>query len=99
MGMVHGFGLGIATHNTAGETLDVFYPNPLSNIGGDLAAVVQGVSGPLDENQLAELSSSFAAVGASEQAAIANQLNFQVAGCWQPHSLTMPPRRPLQMLI
>ncbi|WP_435219555.1 DapH/DapD/GlmU-related protein [Luminiphilus sp. nBUS_07] len=74
MSMVHGFGLGIATHNTASETLDVFYPNPLSNIGGDLAAVVQGVSGPLDESQLAELSSNFAAVGASEQAAVADQL-------------------------
>ena len=74
MSMLHGFGLGIATQNTVGETLDVFYPAPLSNIEGDLAAVMKGVSGSLDESQLTELSKSFATVGAHEQASLADQL-------------------------
>ena len=51
MSVLHGFGMGIATQNSAGETIDVFYPNPLSNIGDDLAALVSGLSGPLDSDQ------------------------------------------------
>jgi 2,3,4,5-tetrahydropyridine-2-carboxylate N-succinyltransferase len=74
MSAVHGFGLGIATHNSAEDTLDVFYPNPLSSIEGDLAALLQGVSGPLDDSQLVELSSNFASVGANDQAKLAEQL-------------------------
>jgi 2,3,4,5-tetrahydropyridine-2,6-dicarboxylate N-succinyltransferase len=74
MSVLHGFGMGIATQNSAGETLDVFYPNPLSNIGDGLAAVVSGLSGPLDSDQLADLSKGFSAVGADEQAKLADQL-------------------------
>ena len=74
MSVLHGFGMGIATQSSAGETLDVFYPNPLSNIGDELAALVSGLSGPLDSDQLAELSKGFSAVGADEQAKLADQL-------------------------
>ena len=34
---LHGFGLGVASKNSRGEILDVYYPAPLANISGDLA--------------------------------------------------------------
>ena len=74
MSAVHGFGLGIATHSNAGDTLEVYYPQPLSNLDGDLAGIVTGVRGPLDAAQLNELEAAFASQGAMEQAALANQL-------------------------
>lgn len=74
MSEVHGFGFGIATHNSAGDTLEVYYPQPLSNLDGDLARIVTGVRGPLDAAQLNELEAAFASQGATEQAALANQL-------------------------
>ena len=74
MSAIHGFGLGVATQNTADETLDVFYPAPLSNIDGDLATLIKDVCGPLDDDQLAELCRGFTAIGADEQARLADQL-------------------------
>lgn len=74
MTAVHGFGLGVATKNKAGELLEVFYPKPLHNISGDLAAVVKDVHGELDAANLNELASAFASVGADELASIAHQL-------------------------
>ncbi len=74
MSAVHGFGLGIVTQNGAGDTLDAFYPAPLSNLSGDLADVVRGVSGELDAAALNELEAAFTRVGADDQAHIARQL-------------------------
>ena len=74
MTAVHGFGLGIATKNNAGDILEVFYPQPLSNLSGDLAEVVKGVSGELDSSALNALEGEFSRVGADAQAGIARQL-------------------------
>jgi len=74
MSSVHGFGLGISSQNSAGETLDVFYPQPLSNLSGDLATTVSGLSGPLDASQLNSLAQDLVAAGAPEQADLANRL-------------------------
>jgi len=74
MTAVHGFGLGIATHNSAGDTLEVYYPQPLSNIQGELADVLNPVSGTLDAAQLNELEAALLKGGAADQAALANQL-------------------------
>ncbi len=74
MTAVHGFGLGIATHNSAGDTLEVYYPQPLSDIQGELAEVINGVSGTLDAAQLNELEAALTAGGAADQAALANHL-------------------------
>lgn len=74
MSAVHGFGLGIATHSDAGEMLEVFYPQPLSNVSGDLAEVVKDLSGELNAGDLNALETAFAKVGADAQAAIARQL-------------------------
>ena len=74
MSAVHGFGLGIATHNSAGETLEVFYPQPLSNLDAEIAECVRETGGPVDAAQLNELESAFSRCGATEQAKLANQL-------------------------
>lgn len=69
MSSVHGFGVGIATKNSLGEVLDVFYPTPLSSISGDLAQIIAGVSGELDAAALNELAIAFQKVGAVDLAA------------------------------
>jgi len=74
MSSVHGFGLGIAGKSATGDTLDVFYPAPLSNLSGDMADVVRNVSGELDASGLNELESAFKAIGADTQAGLARQL-------------------------
>jgi hypothetical protein len=52
MSALYGFGLGIATENKQGETLDTFYPLPLASVSGDRAALLTDVSGRLDTAQL-----------------------------------------------
>ena len=52
MDSVHGFGLGVASRSNTGETLDVFYPAPLSQLSGDLVEVVNSLSGELDASAL-----------------------------------------------
>src|SRR5210317_2098918 len=79
MTAVHGFGLGVATQNGAGDILDVFYPAPIINISGDLAQAVSGVNGAVDATLLNELESAFNSVGAPQQAAIAKQLKESTA--------------------
>ena len=74
MSSVHGFGLGIAGKSAAGDTLDVFYPAPISNASGELAEVLKGVTGELDASALNALESHFTRVGAEDQAAICSQL-------------------------
>lgn len=74
MSAIHGFGLGVATKNSLGEVLEVFYPTPVSNISGDLAQAVQGVNGELDTAALNELANAFQKVGADHLAATAHAL-------------------------
>ena len=70
------FGLGIGTHNSKGEWLEVFFPQPLLNPSAALAAAVTSSDSgqALSEQQLAELQQSLAAAGEAEQAALAAQL-------------------------
>ena len=63
MGALHGFGLGIASENAAGGTLDVFYPQPLSNVTGALCDQLTDVAGRLDSAQLRELSTMLHKMG------------------------------------
>ena len=58
MTSMHGFGLGLATKNNAGEILEVFYPKPLCNLSGDLAELLSNVTGQLDTAALNELASA-----------------------------------------
>lgn len=70
------FGLGVGTHNSKGEWLEVFFAQPLLSPS---AALVQAVAGSdsgtvLSGAQLQDLQSALAAAGATEQAELAGQL-------------------------
>ena len=43
---LYGFGLGVASKNSRGEILDVYYPAPLANISGGLASALAGRQWP-----------------------------------------------------
>ena len=74
MSSLHGFGLGIASENAAGASLDTFYPHPLAQVTGAAADVLQGVTGHLDVAQLKELASALEQTGETGLAVIARQL-------------------------
>ena len=74
MGALHGFGLGIAAENAAGDTLDVFYPQPLSNVTGALCDQLTDVAGRLDSAQLRELSTMLHKMGENTLGDLATRL-------------------------
>ena len=74
MGALHGFGLGIAAENAAGGTLDVFYPQPLSNVTGALCDQLTDVAGRLDSAQLRELSKMLHKMGENTLGDLATRL-------------------------
>jgi 2,3,4,5-tetrahydropyridine-2-carboxylate N-succinyltransferase len=71
---LHGFGLGIASENAAGDTLDVFYPQPLSNVTGALCDQLTDVAGRLDSAQLRELSTMLHKMGENTLGDLATRL-------------------------
>ena len=74
MGLLHGFGLGIASENAAGDTLDVFYPQPLSNLTGALCDGLTDVAGRLDSAQLRELATMLHKMGENTLGDLATRL-------------------------
>jgi 2,3,4,5-tetrahydropyridine-2-carboxylate N-succinyltransferase len=70
------FGLGVGTHNSKGEWLEVFFAQPLLSPPAALVqAVADSNSGTaLERAQLQDLQSALAAAGAAEQAELAGQL-------------------------
>ena len=74
MGALHGFGLGIASENAVGGTLDVFYPQPLSNVTGALCDQLTDVAGRLDSAQLRELSTMLHKMGENTLGDLATRL-------------------------
>ena len=74
MGLLHGFGLGIASENAAGDTLDVFYPQPLSNVTGALCDGLTDVAGRLDSAQLRELATMLHKMGENTLGDLATRL-------------------------
>ena len=52
MSALYGFGLGVVSTSAHGATLDAFYPRPLTHVSGDVAGVLEGVAGKLDDAQL-----------------------------------------------
>ena len=73
MSSLHGFGLGIASENAEGASLDTFYPRPLAQVTGAVANALQGVTGHLDAAQLKELASALEQAGETGLAAIARE--------------------------
>ncbi len=74
MSALYGFGLGIATENAKGETLDTFYPYPLAEVTESVGTLLKDVSGRLDTSQLLSLVASLEALGEAHHADIARQL-------------------------
>jgi 2,3,4,5-tetrahydropyridine-2-carboxylate N-succinyltransferase len=71
---LHGFGLGVASKNSRGEILDVYYPAPLANISGELASALHGVSGEIDAATIQSLVSDLRAAEHDSLAAVAERL-------------------------
>ena len=74
MSSLHAFGLGIASENAEGASLDAFYPRPLARVTGAVANALQGVTGRVDAAQLRELASALEQAGELELATVAKQL-------------------------
>jgi 2,3,4,5-tetrahydropyridine-2-carboxylate N-succinyltransferase len=70
------FGLGVGTHNSAGDWLEVFFPAPLLSPAAGLAAAAADLdsNATLSPEQLKALSAAFAAAGEQAQAELADQL-------------------------
>jgi 2,3,4,5-tetrahydropyridine-2-carboxylate N-succinyltransferase len=71
---LHGFGLGVASKNSRGEILDVYYPAPLANISGELASALDGVSGEIDADATRSLATDLKAAGHAPLAAVAEKI-------------------------
>ena len=71
---LHGFGLGVASKNSRGEVLDVYYPAPLANISGELAWALDGVSGEIDAAATRSLATDLEAAGHAPLAAVAEKI-------------------------
>ena len=74
MSSLYGFGLGVVSTSAHGATLDAFYPRPLAHVSGNVAGVLGGVAGKLDDSQLKALASALAQVGDTGLADLAYQL-------------------------
>ncbi len=70
------FGLGVGTHNSKGQWLEVFFPRPLLAPPAELVAAVAGCDSAeaLDESTLRKLQSELSGAGAREQAELAGRL-------------------------
>ena len=71
---LHGFGLGVASKNSRGEILDVYYPAPLATISGELASALDGVSGEIDAAATQSLATDLKAAGHAPLAAVAEKI-------------------------
>ena len=71
---LHGFGLGVASKNSRGEILDVYYPAPLATISGELASALDGVSGEIDAAATRSLATDLKAAGHAPLAAVAEKI-------------------------
>ncbi|PLW83001.1 2,3,4,5-tetrahydropyridine-2,6-dicarboxylate N-succinyltransferase [Kineobactrum sediminis] len=73
---VFAFGLGIGTHNSQHQWLEVFFANPVLAPPAELVAAITASDNntPLSREQLSELEKSLAAAGETAQAQLAAQL-------------------------
>ena len=70
------FGLGVGTHNSEGDWLEIFFPQPLVNPSAALAEATINCDSnqALTQDQLGKLEAALAAAGENEQAEIASRL-------------------------
>jgi len=72
---LHAFGLGIAETNNQDNIIDVFFPDPMVDLGADAASALNGVSGIVSNAELGELAKSAGQAGFDGLAALANRLS------------------------
>ena len=72
---LHAFGLGIAETNNQDNIIDVFFPDPMVDLGTDAASALNGVSGIVSNAELGELAKNAGQAGLDELAALANRLS------------------------
>lgn len=70
------FGLGVGTHNTQGQWLEVFFPQPLLSPSNELTEVVAQYdsNAALSKQQLGDLQQALTAAGEPQQAELTKQL-------------------------
>ena len=72
---LHAFGLGIAETNNQNNIIDVFFPDPMVDLGADAASALNGVSGIVSNAELGELAKNAGQAGLDGLAALANRLS------------------------
>lgn len=72
---LHAFGLGIAETNNQDNIIDVFFPDPMVNLGADAASALSGVSGTVNSAELADIAKNASQVGLDGVAALASRLS------------------------
>ena len=72
---LHAFGLGIAETNSRDNIIDVFFPDPMVNLGADAASALSGVSGTVNSAELADIAKNASQVGLDGVAALASRLS------------------------
>ncbi len=79
---IYALGIGVGTHNSNGDWLEIYYPVPLLNPAGDLVAVLaavgyQGgnVALPLSADKMVALAEKLAEAGQAEAAAAARTMS------------------------
>ena len=72
---LHAFGLGIAETNNQNNIIDVFFPDPMVDLGADAASALNGVSGIVNSAELADIAENARQAGLDGVSALASRLS------------------------
>jgi 2,3,4,5-tetrahydropyridine-2-carboxylate N-succinyltransferase len=72
---LHAFGLGIAETNNQNNIIDVFFPDPMVDLGADAASALNGVSGIVNSAELADIAENARQAGLNGISALASRLS------------------------
>lgn len=72
---LHAFGLGIAETNNQNNIIDVFFPDPMVDLGADAASALNGVSGIVNSAELAGIAENARQAGLDGVSALASRLS------------------------
>ena len=70
---LHAFGLGIAETNNQNNIIDVFFPDPMVDLGADAASALNGVSGIVNSAELADIAENARQAGLDGVSALASR--------------------------
>jgi 2,3,4,5-tetrahydropyridine-2-carboxylate N-succinyltransferase len=72
---LHAFGLGIAETSNQNNIIDVFFPDPMVDLGADAASALNGVSGIVNSAELADIAENARQAGLNGISALASRLS------------------------